>query len=407
MCMWLEGFSEVLRSFSGRHHRCWRGRAGDRRRVSRRTREVVVLESAARTGQATSSRSSQVLHSGLDHPKGSLKARLCVAGNRALPSWCEMHGVPLRRVGKLIVATTDPEQTELEELLRRAEANGVEGIMALDGSDVRSLEPSVCAVAALWVPSTGILEARTLVDSLARAAVDRGVIVALRHHLMSLEPEPGGLVARGGVGAGLLSAPCPVGDQRGGAPCRCHRVPRRPRRRRAGLPPTLGQGALRAGARRAPSRAPGLPACLRRRCQGWGLDLTIGLDGDVRLGPDVVPLETRVEDYAVDEGCLAAFHEAARRFIPSLSLDELAADTSGIYSSSLDPEGRGATSSWSRRAPMGARARHPGWHRVAWAHLLDRAGERGRCHRLSSCLRLCPRRRIWSVRAPAWSAIYT
>ena len=87
-------------------------------RLSHRTPDVVVLESAARTGQATSSRSSQVLHSGLYYPPGSLKARLCVAGNRALPCWCETHGVPLKRVGKLIVATTDPEQTELEQLLR-------------------------------------------------------------------------------------------------------------------------------------------------------------------------------------------------------------------------------------------------------------------------------------------------
>lgn len=270
-----------------------------------------------------------MLHSGLYYPPGSLKARLCVAGNRALPRWCETHGVPLKRVGKLIVATTDGEQTELEQLLRRAEANGVEGVMALDGSGVRSLEPSVCAVAALWVPSTGILEARALVDALARAAVDRGVTVALRHHVVSLEPEPGGwslevasgedrfrlhaqwVINAAGLHADAIASLAGLDVDALGY--RQHWVKGRYVR-------------VRGGRRIVHLIYPVPPAAL----SGLGAHLTIGLDGDVRLGPDVVPLEARVEDYAVDEGCLAAFHEAGRRFIPSLSLDELAADTSGI-----------------------------------------------------------------------------
>lgn len=270
-----------------------------------------------------------MLHSGLYYPPGSFKARLCVAGNRELPRWCETHGVPHRRVGKLIVATTEPEQTELEQLLLRARANGVEGITALDGSDVRSLEPSVCGVAALWVPSTGILEAPTLVDSLGRAAVDRGVTVALRHHVTALEPEPGGwslevasgpdrfrlhaqwVINAAGLHADAIASLAGLDVEALGY--RQHWVKGRYVR-------------VRGGRRVTHLVYPVPPAAL----SGLGVHLTIGLDGDVRLGPDVVPLEARVEDYAVDEDCIEAFHQAARRFIPSLTLDELAVDTSGI-----------------------------------------------------------------------------
>src|SRR5262252_8427497 len=72
--------------------------------------EVVILERHARHGQETSSRNSEVIHGGMYYPAGSLKARLCVEGNRRLYELCARHRVPHARCGKIITATTPEEQ---------------------------------------------------------------------------------------------------------------------------------------------------------------------------------------------------------------------------------------------------------------------------------------------------------
>src|SRR6186713_1129484 len=87
--------------------------------------EVVLLERHARHGQETSSRNSEVIHGGMYYPTGSLKARLCVEGNRRLYEICDRGGVAHARVGKLIVATTPGEMAALEKLLVLGRANGV------------------------------------------------------------------------------------------------------------------------------------------------------------------------------------------------------------------------------------------------------------------------------------------
>src|SRR5512141_3246475 len=75
--------------------------------------EVVILEAEDAIGTHTSSRNSEVIHAGIYYPKGSLKARSCVAGRVRLYEYCATHGVPHRRCGKLIVATSVSQAGEL------------------------------------------------------------------------------------------------------------------------------------------------------------------------------------------------------------------------------------------------------------------------------------------------------
>src|SRR5262245_3693436 len=89
-------------------------------------REVVVLEEAQAIGTHTSSRNAEVIHAGIYYPTGSLKARLCVAGKEALYAYCARRDVAHRRVGKLLVATTDEEVGTLGKYKAQAEANGVD-----------------------------------------------------------------------------------------------------------------------------------------------------------------------------------------------------------------------------------------------------------------------------------------
>src|SRR6186713_2744948 len=124
------------------------------RRLALAGREVVVLEAESAFGTHTSSRNSEVVHAGIYYPSGSLKARLCVAGRRMLYDYCERRGVPVSRLGKLIVATTPAQIKTLEALAKRAAENGVLDLIALDGVEARRMEPELECLAALHSPST-------------------------------------------------------------------------------------------------------------------------------------------------------------------------------------------------------------------------------------------------------------
>jgi L-2-hydroxyglutarate oxidase LhgO len=133
-------------------------------RISEKTQDVYVLEKNAKFGQETSSHNSGVIHSGIHYPPGSLKAELCVKGNRMTYGICEKYDIPHKRLGKLTVAIEDEETDELEKLMRQGEANGVEDLKMLEREDVKRLEPRVEVEKALFSPSTGIVEPDELMN---------------------------------------------------------------------------------------------------------------------------------------------------------------------------------------------------------------------------------------------------
>lgn len=159
------------------------------RAVSQRWSDVFLVEQMPKLGMGASTRNSGVIHSGIYYPPGSLKARLCVAGNRMLYEFCAAHHVPHRNCGKLVVAHDAKQIAELERLAENGRANGVTGLRVVDRAAVRAREPHIEAVAALQVPSTGIISAEDLVKTLARMAADRGASVVTRTRVLRLEPR--------------------------------------------------------------------------------------------------------------------------------------------------------------------------------------------------------------------------
>ena len=130
----------------------------------------VSSSGGLRPGQEASTHNSGVIHAGIYYPTGSLKARLCVDGRDRLYRFCRDHHVPHERCGKLIVAATTAELAGLEALAAQAHDNGVDDLEVIDRSFLRRLEPHVEGVAAIWSPSTGIVEAEALVRELTHAA---------------------------------------------------------------------------------------------------------------------------------------------------------------------------------------------------------------------------------------------
>jgi 2-hydroxyglutarate dehydrogenase len=128
---------------------------------------VTVLEQAATVGAHQTSHNSGVIHAGVYYPPGSLKARLCVEGAARLYDYCERNRIEAKKIGKLIIATGPSELPGLDELERRARANGVPGIRRLGADEIRELEPHATGVAALHSPNTGIVDFHAVCERLA------------------------------------------------------------------------------------------------------------------------------------------------------------------------------------------------------------------------------------------------
>ena len=157
------------------------------RAVSQRWSDVFLVERAPRLGMGASTRNSGVIHSGIYYPPESLKARLCVAGNRLLYEFCAAHHVPHRNCGKLVVAHDASQVPALEHLAENGRANGVTGLRIVDRAAVRAREPHIEAFAALEVPSTGIISAEDLIKTLARMATEQGASLLPRARVVALE----------------------------------------------------------------------------------------------------------------------------------------------------------------------------------------------------------------------------
>src|SRR5664279_2034270 len=163
------------------------------RKLALAGREVIVLEAAEGIGTVTSSRNSEVIHAGIYYPAGSLMARMCVGGKRALYDYCRDHGIPHRNCGKLIVATTPKETEKLQSIRAHAEANGVNDLQTLSGEAARALEPALNCDAALLSPSTGIIDSHDFMLALRGDAEDAGAACAFHTPLL-----------RGRAGAGRI-----------------------------------------------------------------------------------------------------------------------------------------------------------------------------------------------------------
>jgi L-2-hydroxyglutarate oxidase len=151
------------------------GLAVARELIRRKPRSsVCVLERETEVGSHQTGHNSGVIHAGVYYQPGSLKARLCVEGAREMYEYCSTRDILHRRCGKLIVATERSELAGLEELERRAHANGVPGMRRLDAAGIAELEPHARGIAALHSPGTGIADFSAVARAYAQDVLQGG-----------------------------------------------------------------------------------------------------------------------------------------------------------------------------------------------------------------------------------------
>ena len=292
-------------------------------------REVVVLEAEDAIGTHTSSRNSEVIHAGIYYPKGSLKARACVAGKELLYEYCVSHGVPHRRSGKLIVASADEQLDELRSIQQKAHANGVTDVVWMTKAQVNALEPEVRCVAGLYSPSTGIIDSHSLMLAYQGDAEAHGAMLALKSAFQKAAFSNGNFVLHA-AGSDPIQTGILVNS--------------------AGLKaPTIARAIEGYDAKLAPGEfyAKGNYYTLTGRSPfsrlvypvpepgGLGVHVTLDMAGQARFGPDVEWVEKI--GYEVDPRRAERFYAAIRRYWPGLPDGALAPGYSGIRPKTAGP----------------------------------------------------------------------
>jgi L-2-hydroxyglutarate oxidase len=168
--------------------------------VRRGWSRLVVLEAEGDIAQHQTGHNSGVIHSGLYYKPGSHKARDCVAGREAMYRFCEEHGIPHRRCGKVVVATEERELPALEELARRGVANGLEGLRRLSAGELREHEPHVAGVAGLYVAQTGIVDYTAVARKYAELIRQAGGEVRVNAKVIGVRRLPGELAIQTSAG---------------------------------------------------------------------------------------------------------------------------------------------------------------------------------------------------------------
>jgi L-2-hydroxyglutarate oxidase LhgO len=291
--------------------------------------EAYVLEKNETFGLETSSRHSGVIHSGIYYPKNLLKTRLCVAGNHALYKLSEERGIGYRKTGKLVVATTNEEISKLETLLARGQGNGVEGLRILSGREMKELEPNVDGVAALFSPSTGIIDSHALMKYFVAKAIEGGVQIAYQTKAVAIEKLADGYKVTVKDGTGefpfmtrvVINCAGLHGDR---------------------VAELAGIDIVKAGYKlhyckgEYFSVAGGKSKLVKRliypmpipKVTSVGIHVTFDLEGRMRLGPGVEYVDSL--NYAVNNRHKQLFYDSVRKFLPFIEYDDLEPEMAGI-----------------------------------------------------------------------------
>lgn len=301
-------------------------------KLSHSAKSVLLVERHASFGNETSSRNSEVIHAGIYYPPNSLKAELCSIGNRAIYERCQKYGIPHKQTGKYIVAVTKSELEELEKIKLNANAIGAKEVDFAKIEILRKEEPNVIAEGALWSPMTGIVDSHAMMESFLAEAKENGVDIAWRHNFEGVSKINGGyevtfssedgnefsiqtekVVNSAGLRSDMVAQE--FGIDIDAANYRLNYVKGNYFRIKSSKKHLVNHLIY-------PVPAKNMP--------GLGIHVTLDLNGEIRLGPDVEYMDGKEQDYSIDENLASKFYEAAATYLKGIELDDVYPDYSGI-----------------------------------------------------------------------------
>jgi L-2-hydroxyglutarate oxidase LhgO len=294
--------------------------------LSDNRQSIFIIEKNASHGRGISSRNSEVLHAGIYYPAGSLKAKLCVEGRELLYDLCRQHNIPHKRIGKLIIATTEHELDKIEELKELAQQNGVSSVSLMDRKKIQEIEPNIRAFGGLFSPDTGIISAHALMDYYLQKAKAGEAEIVCGTEVVMIEQQNGGFRIH------TVNSRGERFDFTSEAVINASGLQSDTIARLIGKDYTLhyckGDYFSIANVRNGVVQRLVYPVPEKNHV-GLGVHLTLDLGGRMKLGPDATYID-RVEDYKVDAAKKNQFYDAAVKFLPFIRREDIMPDMSGI-----------------------------------------------------------------------------
>ncbi len=303
-------------------------------------KDIFLIEKNESFGMETSARNSEVIHAGIYYPENSLKAKLCVKGNRYLYDICESKKIPFLKCGKIIAATSKEEEKKLYNIKELAEKNGVYDISFLSEKQIKEYEPQVKAVSALYSHSTGIIDSYKFMRFLKAEAQKNKVNFLFKTKVLRVEKlregkykvyitYPDGekfsfisnkIINCAGLESDKIAASMGINI----TACNYKQYfwkgeyfslnVKKDFIKRLIYPVPLANNA------------------------GLGIHATIDLKGRVRLGPNAIYLVDKDYDFTVNKSHKQNFFEAAKRYLPDIRYEDLEPEMAGIRPKLQKPE---------------------------------------------------------------------
>ncbi len=299
------------------------------RELARYQVKIALFEKDADVGQGTSCRNSGVVHAGFTCPVGSLKAEVCMEGNRVFADFCRELDVPYKKVGKLVIARDKEQIPELYRLRYVGQENGVD-LRIIGWDDIKKMEPNVsAAVAAMHSPDSAITNPYLLSIACAENAVMNGVEIFLNTAVRDIEWKESSYLLQTGQGdyradyvinaAGLYS----------------DRIARMSGEDNYRIYPNRGEYYILDNNKshlisRLIYPVPPLNS------GGLGIHLTPTVDGNILIGPSTEYIDKR-DDFSTTVPVLEQLLKEARDFVPGISAKDRIRSYAGIRSKIVPP----------------------------------------------------------------------
>ena len=295
--------------------------------IAQRKKGVFILEKNHNFGLETSSRNSEVIHAGIYNPEDSLKTTLCLEGKNLLYELCERHDIAYKKLGKIIVAASKDEITQLEKLYEQGRKNGVEDLTLLSRTELKKLEPNIEARAALLSPSSGMLDSHSLLKFFHSQAREKGAHFVFNTEVIGIEK----------VGTRYKLQ---IKDREGISAFTSRIVINTAGLNSDRIAQLAGIDIAKAGYKLHYCKGEYFSLSSKYRHllsrliyptpeqAGHGIHVTLGLNGRVRLGPNARYVEAI--DYGVDETQRQAFYNSAKRFLPFIKVEDLEPEFAGM-----------------------------------------------------------------------------
>ncbi len=304
------------------------------RELSKFKIKIVMVEKETDVGSGVSRGNSGVLHTGLYYPRGSLKAKLCVEGRLMFPELAKQLDVPCKLCGKHVIARTEEELEDLEDLKAAGEGNGVKGLNIISGEELKQREPNLDALYALHSPVAGIVPPYLFTIALAENALNNGAKVHVNNQVSAIQQVDSGykvttnqcvfhadfVVNSAGLFADRLSAMIGI-DNYKLYPCRGEYL----------ILDKNCRQLINSMVYPVPPKIAGV----------LGVHLTPTLDGNILIGPSEEFINDR-EDTRTTQEKIRQLIEGAKSLLPSIPLNQIIYGFSAVRSKITSPEEKGS-----------------------------------------------------------------